>query len=772
MERILAREAPAMSPDMRRYFGLVIRLHHMRYPEADRSKCELPSYSRAYWEAEQDAFFARVCAAFRVDFRDVRPCPHVDAGMMLLWGLEVLSDWLASGQDAFARIREDLEDEAYCLESERAARETLAACGLKAVPVPAPASFPEMFAYLPISRQNMRPLQRACEEMALQWQADGRVPGLVIIEAPMGEGKTEAALYLLAHLARAFGKTGFYDAMPTGATSNAMFTRVAEYLAHNGGASARLVHSQSFLVNQEPLNTSDTESAADASAWLAPSRRALLSQHAVGTVDQIMMSVLQVRYGVLRLLGASAKVVVIDEVHAYDTYMLRIIEELLRWLSALRVPVVLLSATLPKARRARLLAAYTGAERGIASGGEAYPLITQAYFDGEVETRGTQGTAMRARVGLTRLPDPGDWGEIARMALSRVEGGGCLCILLNTVREAQAMFAALEAEAVKHANPPWIGLFHARFPMEDRQRIEEECVALFGKDGRRPARAVLISTQVCEQSLDLDFDDMITYLCPIDLLLQRMGRLHRHDRVRPPHLAQPRLTVLVPENEKLADTHSARIYHPWILRMSKRALSGREYIDLPEDIRPLVEAVYGARPEAKDELFEEWAKLAFGDSAQSEAARCVLLPSPDAQRFSLYASAGGFRDEDADWLDPFDNAPTTADSPAAVARTRMGMDGVRIALLDPALYQSALRNPDKATARAVLKRSLSVSSFWFDGGAPEAGENAAKGDGLLRGIWLLRQMSPETGYLYKRKGRCAALRCDVKLGVLREEGDS
>jgi CRISPR-associated endonuclease/helicase Cas3 len=222
-----------------------------------------------------------------------------------------------------------------------------------------------------------------------------------------------------------------------------------------------------------------------------------------------------------------------------------------------------------------------------------------------------------------------------------LRAGGCAAVICNTVKRAQEVYAALrEAGIVPEQD---LILFHARFPFAWREAIEQEVLARFGKQGDRSRKSVVVATHVIEQSLDLDFDLMITDLAPVDLLLQRAGRLHRHQRAaRPAPLSRPRLLVTMPaEKAGVPDFGSdAYVYEPYVLLRSYLALQGREQLTLPQETEMLIEAVYGEEPPTLDSLSPELEKaLADGRErmgenrlAEQHEARQRLVPEPGNRR--------------------------------------------------------------------------------------------------------------------------------------------
>ena len=368
-----------------------------------------------------------------------------------------------------------------------------------------------------------RPLQEEADRMLLQSEG----PTLMIVEAPMGEGKTELAFLAHLRLQAMNNHRGLYVALPTQATGNAMFERTLTFLrafSQDVQLDIQLVHGGALLDDHAHRLRDVHGGKGDAiscSAWFSKRKRPLLSPYGVGTIDQALFSTLNVKHHFVRLWGLANRVVVLDEVHAYDTYTSGLIEALLRWLKAMNCSVVLMSATLPDARRSAFLRAWGAV-------GEPkldYPRILMSH-----------GAEVAGEHVPCRPLEPiqvigiGEKLELLRSAaLTALARGGCGAVIVNTVQRAQDLYRLLQ-DALDSTTE--LRLFHARYPGDERSERERTVLRCFGcgDESRRPARALLIATQVVEQSLDVDFDFMITDLAPVDLLLQRAGRLHRHRR--------------------------------------------------------------------------------------------------------------------------------------------------------------------------------------------------------------------------------------------------
>jgi len=470
-----------------------------------------------------------------------------------------------------------------------------------------PASFEELFPGK-IPRESQVHIQELSEQLTC--------PAVILIEAPMGEGKTESAFQLADQLAAMAGQRGFYLGLPTQATSNQMFGRVCSFLEqrfrNDGPITTLLTHSHATLspefltllekgrlFSELSAIGEEAEDGLIATSWFVRSKRGLLAPFAVGTVDQSLMSALITKRVFVRLFGLAGKVLIIDEVHAYDTYMSTLLDRLLEWLGALHSSVVLLSATLPAARRNALLESWARgamADDSMAVAFAPYPRITTRTLTGKFcsSKLPTSSRSMR-QLTVNRLAET----SITSFLGQGLKDGGCAAIICNTVAKAQQLFALLERELdgfSRDADFP-ITLFHARFPFEERQQIEQAVFEAFGPSGNRPHRSVLVATQVVEQSLDLDFDLMISELAPIDLLLQRSGRLHRHSRFRPPGMKSPKISIIMPEmNEETGvpvfGRANSRVYHPYILLRTWLTLQNLDIIQTPQDIEALIEGVY------------------------------------------------------------------------------------------------------------------------------------------------------------------------------------
>ena len=430
-------------------------------------------------------------------------------------------------------------------------------------------------------------------------------PGIIVIEAPMGIGKTEIALTAAEQLGYSSGRDGLYIGLPTQATTNAMFDRVNEWLENiaeeeNEHVSIKLMHGKSMF-NQTYSNLPHAENIVDedddsgtvtVNSWFS-GKKSILTKFTVGTIDNLLLMGLKQKHLFLRHFGFSGKVVVIDEAHAYDAYMNSYLYKAIEWLGAYHVPVVVLSATLPKDKRIKLFGSYLRGKFGKWKdkvifpdnweSEEAYPLLS--YLDGthvgQVTDFGNADAVQKKSVHIHRL-DVSD-EEIIENVLEMTRDGGIAGIIVNTVKRAQKL-AELVPGDVK------LMVLHSAFLAPDRAKKEKKLQDTIGKHGNRPQRMIVIGTQVLEQSLDIDFDILYTDIAPMDLILQRIGRLHRHDIRRPEKLAEPQTYVMgMSEFGDYGDANEG-IYGRYLLMKTDYYLKDR--INIPEDISPLVQKIY------------------------------------------------------------------------------------------------------------------------------------------------------------------------------------
>lgn len=557
----------------------------------------------------------------------------------LLTAIVVMADWIASNQDYFPYM-----DGPVTGERAETAYGWLGLPGpwRPAIPTDVRALFHTRFPML--TDAEPRGTQLALVEAALGSQS----PPLLIVEEAMGQGKTEAAFLAAEALCARFGQGGVFFGLPTMATANPMFSRTLDWLETALGdadASVALAHGKAGLNDRYSgllqhgtyghVYDDDGDGArgqAVANAWLRGRRKAGLSSFVVGTIDQALFLGLKAKHVALRHLGMAGKVVVIDEVHAADTYMREYLKRVLSWLSAIGTPVILMSATLPPDQRDEYVAAYA-AGRGV-RGPQAtdrtdrYPRITR--YDGTLCDAPVSPSTGGTPVVLERMADDAD--ALSALLETRLAEGGCAGVICNTVLRAQETFHVLKARFGDD-----VVLLHSRFLAPHRAEKEQGLVRVLGRDGRRPDRLIVVGTQVLEQSLDIDFDVMITDLAPVDLLLQRVGRLHRHaGRSRPSSMAHAELHIRGADWEAeppLPVIGSRAIYGEAPLLRAAAVLRGRSGLALPFEIAALVSEAYEPGLAAPQGWEARWAeaedRAAKARTSARDRAKTYLLDEPN-----------------------------------------------------------------------------------------------------------------------------------------------
>ena len=619
-----------------------------------------PALRRAFGDRGIDAACAFVGAAMEI-LGCSRPPSLSRKGAMqashLVAGLAVLADWIGSAQRWFRYSPPPAELAGYWPTACERAMRAVAEAGILPGAPAARVDYRSLVGAAPVVPT---PMQRWAEATEIP---EG--PALYILEDETGSGKTEAAL-MLAHRLMAKGRgEGLYMALPTMATANGMFDRLAGAyrsmfasgsepsiaLAHGGrdmhrGFRDAILAGAAETRSVVPCGEGAETASAACAAWIADDRRrSFLADAGVGTVDQAILAVLPARHQSLRLLGLSRRILVLDEVHAYDAYMQREIEALLEFQAGLGGSAVLLSATLPTGVRRRLADAFSrglGDAAGNSEPAQCYPLATVCSARGRVPVP-VAANGSRARKLPVRLLRSVDAAidEVERSA----SAGQAVLYIRNTVDD------ALEARAELGARGVDAMLFHARFALGDRLRIERCVTKVFGKASAPLARRgrVLVATQVVEQSLDLDFDAMVTDLAPVDLLVQRAGRLWRHDR--PERAGRPELLVAAPPAAADPDERwyarmfprAAYVYRDHArLWLTARALEKVGAIASPSGLRELVEAVYG--DEAVDDVPEAVLTGIWDADGRAAAERSFARPLDFGRG---YVRDGGAWDSDA-----------------------------------------------------------------------------------------------------------------------------
>lgn len=577
---------------------------------------------------------------------------------MLLSGLTSFSDWIGSNEVWFKYGEvEDCADLKLWFDQRRklaeAAMDEIGWASRKSL-LSEKKSFEQVFNFSP------RSLQQSISDVLVELQK----PSVLLIEAPMGEGKTEAALFAHLELQRRFGHRGLYIALPTKATGNAMFARVLKFLQSQGAnrnLDFQLLHGATLLndtfqnIRLAGVYDSNLGGEIRAGEWFTSKKRALLSEYGVGTIDQALLTILPVKHNSVRLWGLANRVVVFDEIHAYDTYTGTLLIHLLRWLLALGSSVILLSATLSPSIRRKLASAVNSE---LPEQEALYPRINVFSSENKIKQLHFKPDATR-RLDIQIKKISENLADIRCEMELHLANGGMGLALVNTVQRAQDLYEHFPKGEViifegchvgkRLADGTEVFLFHARFPANQRQKREDQVLKLFGEKGNREGQKILIATQVAEQSLDLDFDLIATDLAPIDLILQRAGRLWRHFRKFRP-VSEPILLIagLLGNEPPIFGKPLwwGSVYREDVLLSTWYLLENRDQLILPDDIDALVNAVYEEQvqiPECSQDRFDKAIENGEGKSITHKGqANQAIIGFPedsswnDSSRFVLY----------------------------------------------------------------------------------------------------------------------------------------
>ena len=549
-----------------------------------------------------------------------------------LSGLTVQSDWIGSNPEWFGPKDAGTPIAGYWNQALARAEAAIFAAGLhRARPLPEGA-----VKVLP-ERVALRPMQAAVAEIDLP---DG--PLLVLIEDATGAGKTEAALILAARMMAAGKGDGFFFALPTMATSNAMLARLVDIAPRlfGGRPALALTHGRAGMNELfreiQGRDGSDPGGVPSCGSWLADDRRRiLLADVGVGTIDQALMAVLPTRFNTLRLRALCGHILIVDEAHEFDPYMEAQLQRLLQFHAMLGGSAIVMTATLPLGMRAGYARAFQkglGIRRPPDVEGTAYPMLT-VIGRGIYSVKPDPVPATCRDILVHRLEDE---DAAARMLQSGAERGMACVWIRNSVSGAIASAMALREAGIE------VDLLHARFTVADRLKHEAAVQKRYGRDGIGRAGRVLVATQVVEASLDLDFDLMVTDLAPIGSLIQRAGRLWRHMDRRPAAqraLAAPALHVLAPDPDRVDGADwlkgilgtGALVYPQDVQWRTAKALFDKGLIRTPGGLRDLIETVYGEDPVEVPEALQGFEIETIGKQmSEAQQALNQVLDAEDA----------------------------------------------------------------------------------------------------------------------------------------------
>jgi len=686
--------------DTAKFVSAVLGAHHGRLtPPNDRGyrpqKQISDSASQIDWDAERMAnarmiwdFFSGGSTTFALS----------DDSLSLWWlaGLTSVADWIGSDERFFLPEGRTGDEDAYSL-----ARTALETIGFQKTEFVPNLSFHDLFH--DVEKPEIRWVPNEMQEKTL---ATVSGPGVYLIEAPMGMGKTEAALWAAYQLLVSEKATGIYFALPTQATSNRMHLRMNEFVRRISQTSnaSRLIHGNSWLTDQtvvlSPVATSHGSVSDDARTgrdWFASAKRALIAPFGVGTVDQALLGVVAAKHFFVRHFALAGKIVILDEIHSYDLYTGTLIDKLITTLEGLGCAVIVLSATLTGERRRQMVPSPDDVE------GDAelsYPLITGRNEGEPIEpVAATPPESRSVKVDFITVRNA------TQEAIEVARNGGAVLWICNTVDAAQKQYCRF-MDLTQKEFPT--GLLHSRFPFWRREELEAEWMGRLDKSGKTRCGSILVSTQIVEQSVDLDADLLITELAPTDMLLQRLGRLWRHERGQ--RCVDTACLCIIEEEKSLEEFRNiepkeivkalgskAKVYAPYILLRSLEVWKkGQPQVSIPLQIRQLIESTYKGKekePDAWQQLSNEW----FGtDSAKKMVA---------SRNCNLWQVA--LEDEEGVQT-RLNEIPTVS---VVLCRSINKREAVFVNDTSGKLGGDTFRLP---TAQAIHKNLVKVPEYWFD----------------------------------------------------------
>ena len=660
-------------------------------------------------------------------------------------GLCTLADWIGSNESWF-KFR-DVPDDSYMDEARQIAGKAVRDIGLEIAEQRQGferTSMPSFAGLFPHIKEPPNAIQQATAGNSPEER-------LVIIESETGSGKTEAALWRFASMYEAGLVDGLYFALPTRAAAVQLHRRVRDFTANlfteqHPPPVVLAVPGYDPDPDAHEVALPDYNSHAaghyegDSRPWAAESsKRYLAAQIAVGTVDQAMMAALKVRHSHMRAACLTRNLLVVDEVHASDAYMSRIIKALLDAHLGAGGYVLLMSATLGSAARRQWLS--SGRQFNPDDAPPIHDAITAPYPAVSVRSADGENVAAAGEnrqektVGITAKPLINDFPRVAEMALGAARAGAKVLVVRNTVSNAVASQEALEQAAGRERGLLFsvngiTTLHHSRYAPNDRRLLDGEVERRLGRS-REPGGLVVVGTQTLEQSLDIDADLLITDLCPVDVLLQRIGRLHRHQRDgRPADYAKPACVVLTPDSEDLSPLlqggsnrtglgpHGYVYEDLRVLEATRRLISRFREWRIPEMNRELVENA--THPAALEAVVEE-----LGEGWREHANKVKGGELADG----LTAANATVRRDKSFFLD---NREVLFGSDEERIRTRLGDEGVVVEF-----------NPPPASPFDSAKRieNMTIANHLLRGATPEGPVSPtvdADGITFVIGDWVFR----------------------------------
>ena len=732
------------------FLSAVLGGHHGRLnPPNDRGfrprKSIVDEHSGIEWEKERKEAADAVVTQLRARLNELST---IDSSPALWWlaGLTAVADWIGSDKRYFP-----VEGGMDVARSAEVAERCLQEIGFARPKIVQGLSFHDLF------HDPEKPddpfVPNEMQTAALSTIAN---TGVYIIEAPMGMGKTEAALGVAYNLLVSGNASGIYFALPTQATSNRMHLRMKKFVERIApdAIESKIIHSNSWLTENRqtvlsPVNTIRNEEGAEVGQdWFSSAKRALIAPFGVGTVDQALLGIVAAKHFFVRHFALAGKVVILDEIHSYDLYTGTLIDRLIETLEKLACTVIVLSATLSKTRRAQIIP-ISKAHR-LSASKEPYPLIT-----GRRSGKTLRPLAMKPPEPRTVDVAFKPVTEALSLSVDAAAKGACVVWVCDTVDSAQQVYVRLKNRST--AGFP-IGLLHSRFPFWRRGDLEDEWMNRLGKESSTRCGSILVSTQIVEQSVDLDADLMITELAPTDMLLQRIGRLWRHERGKRP-VSKPQIYI-IEEQESLGEfrkmeakeivevlSDKAFVYDPYVLMRSLEEWKKLKKLTIPTEVRKLIEATYKERQKEP----REWQQLLVAAEGKKFALKQKALISSNIWQVTLNDEEGV--------QTRINELPTLS---LVLCRS---MSQTSVEFIDGSSCPLEGEEFHLPTAQAIHRNLIKIPDYYF-----ETTETHPSVTRYLRGKYTIVFVASNGAVSAKGLKDGVTLRWDINLGLVIEKG--
>lgn len=585
----LTREYTALDSTLREAVGTVYLNHHLSRDETSVMMLRetVEDINEEGWKLVQKELIKRMFKEFGIERFPSLKAEKTQLFEVVLLGFLYRCDWIASS--LFTGFDRDIMSKKEYQETVREISEGYVRSMKMECPKVDVSGLKMKDIFTDLSRFSLRPLQEKAESIG---QTDATFD-CVIVEDLTGAGKTEAGLYLAFQAMQKRGKQGIYMGLPTNTTEETMNPRFQQAIdTVYGKAVYEVGHATGSSWLREENIECEKEEKRDRMYSASTKEKKLMVPFVTGTVDQIEIAALKRRFGMISMVDLMNKVVVIDEMHAYDAYMRGILLVTLKWLKEAGAPVIIMSATLPNFIKEDIHKVYS--EEPFVKE-EAYPLLT-VYKNGHRVAHKIHSNSTPRTYDVALTQGLKDYNAICRSAKEKIKNGGNLVIIMDTVSCAKELYRKVKEE---FKDIP-VMLFQGQSTEKNKAEFTERLISLYGKEGKekgnRPYKSIVIATQIVEQSIDVDFDYMISELAPIDLLLQRFGRWHRHSdkgTIREKGYGQSPIEIhYAGTSEKMLKLHYVYKDFPTVLRNTVVYLQKHQTLEVPKQSREMVEAVY------------------------------------------------------------------------------------------------------------------------------------------------------------------------------------